>query len=113
MKGSIMSYQKPVKSIVADNLADLRKSAGLTQADIASHLHYSDKESLDHVIRGCRNHNLSVTSLQIVGKMEDDPPVYDAKISFRAYKTIDIEAIMDYIEALPGVISVVLRSVSQ
>ncbi len=76
-------------------------------------LHYADRAALDHVVRGCKDHNLAITSLQIIGKMEDEPPVYDAALSLRAYKTIDIENIMDFIEALPGVIAVTLTGFSQ
>ncbi|MBQ4424728.1 MAG: helix-turn-helix transcriptional regulator [Lachnospiraceae bacterium] len=38
-----MTNQKTVKQIVAANLSDLRRARGLTQADLAAHLNYSDK----------------------------------------------------------------------
>lgn len=71
-------------------------------------LDYNHKESLDHVQRFCKDHNVAVTGLQITSNTEPSQTGYSALISLRAHSNIDPDILTANIRAIPGVESAAL-----
>jgi len=66
---------------------------------------YHDKNSLDNVLRFCKDSHMSITNLKIhtVEETEDVPPHYIAEISLRGNTAS--EQLLSQIRRMPGIIS--------
>ena len=73
-------------------------------------VHYTEKDTLDHVLRYCKDHNLIIKGLQIEGdRDESGAKVYSALISLQPTADIDHAEFVRRIEAFDGVLSAVVR----
>lgn len=69
-------------------------------------VNYLRKDTLDHILRHCKNHNISIKELQVESESDEyDSKVYSAFISLRPYIEIDEEQFIRTIEEIDGVIN--------
>ncbi|MBR2188671.1 MAG: MgtC/SapB family protein [Eubacterium sp.] len=65
-------------------------------------LQYSAKNSLDDVLRCCKDHNMTITNLQII-TADKKTSLYSARISLFADSVTDAEKILVYIRNIAGI----------
>ena len=65
-------------------------------------LEYSDKRSLDDVLRCCKDHNMTITNLQVI-TADKKASMYTARISLFADSVMDAEQVLVYIRNISGI----------
>ena len=73
-------------------------------------VNYQNKDTLDHVLRFCKDRGISIKDLQIEGERDDSGQnVYSAFISLQPNTEISHKDFSQKIESFDGVISTVVR----
>ena len=67
---------------------------------------YSQKSSLDDLLRFCKDHRFSITNLQVTGSSDSDEPVYTAMISLRSRKFDTADNLITHSADMDGVVSI-------
>ena len=73
-------------------------------------INYLHKDTLDHILRHCKDLHFAIKGLQIEGEADDSgEKVYSAFVAFRPYKEIDYDAFIREVEGFDGVINAFVR----
>lgn len=73
-------------------------------------INYLHKDTLDRILRHCKDLRFAIKGLQVEGETDDDgDKVYSAFVSLRPYKEIDHAAFIREIESFDGVINAFIR----
>ena len=68
------------------------------------------KDTLDHILRHCKDLHFAIKGLQIEGEADDSgEKVYSAFVALRPYKEIDYDAFIREVEGFDGVINAFVR----
>ena len=76
---------------------------------------YSEKSTLDRVMRCCKDHNIGITNLQIISSeetMPDGQTGYAAELTLRAIGGIEPDSFLEYILEISGVISAKVKDIT-
>ena len=69
-------------------------------------INYLHKDTLDHILRHCKDLHFAIKGLQIEGEADDSgEKVYSAFVALRPYKEIDYDAFIREVEGFDGVIN--------
>ena len=73
-------------------------------------INYLHKDTLDHILRHCKDLHFAIKGLQIEGEADDSgEKVYSAFVALRPYKEIDYDAFIREVEGFDGVINAFVR----
>ena len=73
-------------------------------------VNYTEKDTLDHVLRYCKDRGIAIKALQIEGERDDSgAKVYSALISLQPSTEVDHAEFIRKVEAFDGVLSTVVR----
>lgn len=73
-------------------------------------VNYTEKDTLDHVLRYCKDRGIAIKALQIEGERDDSgAKVYSALVSLQPSTEIDHAEFIRKVEAFDGVLSTVVR----
>ncbi len=73
-------------------------------------VNYTQKDTLDHILRCCKDRNIAIKALQIEGARDDSgAKVYSAFISLQPSSEIDHAEFSRKVESFDGVLSAVIR----
>ena len=73
-------------------------------------INYLHKDTLDHILRHCKDLHFAIKGLQIEGEADDSGErVYSAFVALRPYKEIDYDAFIREVEGFDGVINAFVR----
>ena len=73
-------------------------------------INYRHKDTLDHILRHCKDLHFAIKGLQIEGEADDSgEKVYSAFVALRPYKEIDYDAFIREVEGFDGVINAFVR----
>ena len=73
-------------------------------------VNYTEKDTLDHVLRYCKDRGIAIKALQIEGERDDSgAKVYSALVSLQPSTEVDHAEFIRKVEAFDGVLSTVVR----
>ena len=73
-------------------------------------VNYTEKDTLDHVLRYCKDRGIAIKALQIEGERDDSgAKVYSALVSLQPSTEVDHAEFIRNVEAFDGVLSTVVR----
>ena len=73
-------------------------------------INYLHKDTLDHILRHCKDLHFAIKGLQIEGEADDSgEKVYSAFVALRPYKEIDYDAFIREVEGFDGVLNAFVR----
>jgi len=75
------------------------------QPDYHVEIQYSDKTSLDNVLRYCKDNHMDIVNLRIHSGVENDSAEYTAEVHLRG--TVKCDQLINHLQRMPGIISAV------
>jgi putative Mg2+ transporter-C (MgtC) family protein len=73
-------------------------------------INYKHKDTLDHILRYCKDHNIAIKALQIEGETDESGvKVYSAFVSLQPNTEVDHAEFVRKLESFDGVFNAVIR----
>ena len=73
-------------------------------------INYQHKETLDHILRYCKDRNIAIKALQIEGETDESGvKVYSAFVTLQPNNEVDHDGFVRKLESFENVINAVIR----